>query len=202
MVTAYRTTKQVDQVKAVVFDLDNTLWRGQITEHYRPEAQPWPRTDGWPLGIWEAIHYLRARGILVAICSKNDYDYVKNRWDDVIEPKFLSLEDFASVKINQLPKTQNIIDICTEFNIQPKNVVFLNDNPVERSAVASALPDVRVIGANPYLTRRILLWSAETQSVHMTEETGSCETMVSDQTEREETPSSMDWTCYGFVPVD
>lgn len=163
MVTAYRTTKQIDQVKAVVFDLDNTLWRGQIAEHYRPETQPWPRTDGWPLGIWETIHYLRARGILVAICSKNDYDYVKTRWDDVIDPKFLSLEDFSSVKINSIPKAQNIVEICKEFNIKPESVVFVDDNPVERAAVASTLPDIRVIGGNPYLTRRILLWSAETQ---------------------------------------
>ncbi|MFT8468539.1 MAG: HAD-IIIC family phosphatase [Acetobacter syzygii] len=192
MVTAYRTTKQVDQVKAVVFDLDNTLWRGQIAEHYRPEAQPWPRTDGWPLGLWEAIHYLRARGILVAICSKNDYDYVKTRWDDVIEPKLISLDDFSSVKINWTPKAQNISEICKEFNIKPKSVVFVDDNPVERAAVASALPDVRVIGGNPYLTRRILLWSAETQIARMTEESGKREEMIRGQIEREETRSTMD----------
>lgn len=192
METAYRTTRQVDQVKAVVFDLDNTLWRGQIAEHYRPESQPWPRTDGWPLGIWEAIHYLRARGILVAICSKNDYDYVKSRWDDVIEPKLISLDDFSSVKINWIPKAQNISEICKEFNIKPKSVVFVDDNPVERAAVASALPDVRVIGGNPYLTRRILLWSAETQIARMTEESEKREDMIRGQIEREEKRSTMD----------
>lgn len=192
LVTAYRTVKQIDQVKAVVFDLDNTLWRGQIAEHYRPEVQPWPRTDGWPLGIWEAIHYLRGRGILVAICSKNDYDYVQKRWDDVIEPHFLSLEDFASVKINWQPKAQNISEICKEFNIKPKSVIFVDDNPVERSAVTSALPDVRAIGGNPYLTRRILLWSAETQIARMTEESGKREEMIRGQMEREETRAVMD----------
>lgn len=196
MVTAYRTARQVDQVKAVVFDLDNTLWRGQIAEHYRPESQPWPRTDGWPLGIWEAIHYLRARGILVAICSKNDYDYVKARWDDVIEPKLISLDDFASVKINWTPKAQNISEICKEFNIKPKSVVFVDDNPVERAAVAAALPDVRVIGGNPYLTRRILLWSAETQIARMTEESGKRESMIRGQIEREETRSTLDISAF------
>lgn len=192
LVTAYRTVKQVDQVKAVVFDLDNTLWRGQIAEHYRPESQPWPRTDGWPLGIWEAIHYLRGRGILVAICSKNDYEYVQKRWDDVIEPHFLSLDDFASVKINWQPKAQNIAEICKEFNIKPKSVVFVDDNPVERAAVTSALPAIRAIGGNPYLTRRILLWSAETQIARMTEESTKREEMIRGQIEREGTRSVMD----------
>ncbi|MCX2561716.1 HAD-IIIC family phosphatase [Acetobacter farinalis] len=168
IVTSYRTVQQVDQVKAVVFDLDNTLWRGQLAEHYRPDTQPWPRTDGWPLGIWEAIHYLRARGILVAICSKNDYETVRQRWDDVVNPKFVSLEDFASLKINWQPKAENIAAICKEFNIKPKSVVFVDDNPVERAAVASAFPDIRVIGGNPYLTRRVLLWSAETQIAQLT----------------------------------
>lgn len=191
IVTSYRTVQQVDQVKAVVFDLDNTLWRGQLAEHYRPDTQPWPRTDGWPLGIWEAIHYLRARGILVAICSKNDYETVRQRWDDVVNPKFVSLEDFASLKINWQPKAENIAAICKEFNIKPKSVVFVDDNPVERAAVASAFPDIRVIGGNPYLTRRVLLWSAETQIAQLTAESERREDMIRGQIEREETRSAM-----------
>lgn len=163
MLTAYRTTKQIDHVKAVIFDLDNTLWRGKICEHYSPEIQPWPRRDGWPLGIWEAIHYLRARGILVAICSNNDYDNVKTRWGDIVDPHFISLDDFSVVKINTAPKEQNIAEICSELNLSMKDVIFVEDNSEERDTVASALPDIRVIGGNPYLTRRILLWSAETQ---------------------------------------
>lgn len=190
--TTYRSVKQIDQVKAVVFDLDNTLWRGQIAEHYRPEARPWPRTDGWPLGIWETIHHLRARGILVAVCSNNDYNYVKERWDDVIDPSFLSLEDFAAVKINEMPKAQNISEICKEFNIKPKSVVFVDDNPEERAAVIAAFPEIRTIGGNPYLTRRILLWSAETQIAHLTEDAEKREEMTRSQIEREETHNSMD----------
>lgn len=190
-VTTYRSVKQIDQVKAVIFDLDNTLWRGQIAEHYRPEARPWPRTDGWPLGIWEAIHYLRARGILIAICSKNDFAYVKERWEDVVDPAFISLNDFSSVKINWLPKAQNISEICQEFNIKPKSIVFVDDNPVERAAVKSTFPEMRVIGGNPYLTRRILLWAAETQITRLTEESSRREKMIRGQMEREEIRNSM-----------
>jgi FkbH-like protein len=191
MIAAYRTVNQVDQVKAVVFDLDNTLWRGQLAEHYRPGQPSHPKTDGWPLGIWEAIHQLRARGILVAVCSKNDQKTVEEYWDSVVQPKFLSLSDFVSVKINWLPKAENIQAIIQEFNLKPKSVVFVDDNPVERASVKAALPDIRVIGANPYLTRRILLWAPETQVAFLTNEATQRENMVRNQIVREESRSAM-----------
>jgi hypothetical protein len=53
----YRTVNQIDQVKVVIFDLDGTLWRGQLAG-YQPGRQ-WPHSDGWPLGIWEAVQHLR-----------------------------------------------------------------------------------------------------------------------------------------------
>lgn len=188
-ITSYRTVRQVDQVKAVIFDLDNTLWRGQIAENYRSDTLPWPRTDGWPLGIWEAIHHLRARGILVALSSKNDLSSVQERWNDVVDPSFLSLDDFASVRVNWLPKAENIEAICSQFNITPRSVVFVDDNPVERASVTAALPEIRAIGGNPYLTRRILLRAAETQIPYMTDESTKRETMIKGQIEREETRS-------------
>jgi FkbH-like protein len=184
IMATYRTWRQMDQVKAVVFDLDHTMWRGQLAEHYRP-GEDWPVSDGWPIGIWEAIHHLRARGILVSICSKNDYEAVARDWDNAVRPGFVKLHDFVAVKINWKTKAENIQEICAELNIKPKSVVFVDDNPVERAAVQAALPDVRVIGSNPYLTRRILLWAPETQIMHLTSESAAREEMVRGQIERE-----------------
>jgi FkbH-like protein len=186
ILATYRTVRQVDQVKAVVFDLDHTLWRGQMAEDYRAGDENWPITDGWPLGIWEAVHHLRARGILVSICSKNDEETVRREWENVVQPAFLSLDDFVSPKINWRTKAENILDICRELSIKPRSVVFVDDNPVERAAVKAAIPDIRVIGANPYLTRRILLWSPETQVPFLTNESAGREGMIRNQIVREE----------------
>lgn len=191
MVATYRTVRQVDQVKAVIFDLDNTLWRGQLAEHYRPEDSTWPPADGWPMGIWEAIHHLRSRGVLVAVCSRNDQKTVESYWANAVRPEFVSLQDFASVKINWLPKADNVQAICDEFGIKPKSVVFVDDNPVERAAVKAAHPEIRVIGSNPYLTRRILLWAPETQVAALTSESTRREDMVRKQIAREETRAAM-----------
>jgi FkbH-like protein len=183
---AYRTVRQIDQVKAVIFDLDNTIWRGQIAEDFRPEQAPWPR-GGWQNGIWEAIQHIRARGILVAICSKNDLDIVRSYWENVVQPAFIKLEDFASTKINWKPKPENVLEICREFNLTPKSVVFVDDNPVEREAVRSAVPEIRTFGSNPYLTRRILLWAPEMQVARVTTESAQRETSIRGQIVREQT---------------
>src|SRR6202011_4883619 len=75
----HRVVLQADQVKIVIFDLDNTLWRGQIAEHYEI-GREWPAFEAWPLGIWETVHHLRRRGIVVSVCSKNDENVVRERW--------------------------------------------------------------------------------------------------------------------------
>jgi FkbH-like protein len=194
MIGIYRTVQQVDQVKAVVFDLDNTMWRGQIAEHYRPGVNPEdagvPR-HGWPTGLGEVVQHLRARGILVAICSKNDLRTVEDRWDIAVDPLWMKLSDFVSVKVNWRSKADNIVDICREFMIKPKSLVFVDDHPAERAAVKAALPDVRVMGGNPYLTRRILLWSPETQVATLSNESVRREDMVRSQIEREEVRTNL-----------
>jgi HAD superfamily phosphatase (TIGR01681 family) len=184
LVVGYRIATQADQVKLVIFDLDNTLWRGQIAEHYHPGQASWPYLDGWPLGVWESIHHLRWRGILTSICSKNDLETVRNNWDNVFQLRWLELDDFICPKINWNPKAENIREIMAEVGLTPKSVLFIDENPVEREAVKLAFPEMRVIGSNPFLTRRILLWSAETRISYLTDESKGRETMVKNQFSR------------------
>ena len=181
----YRTARQIDQVKIVIFDLDDTLWRGQIAEHYLP-GSTWPHTDGWPLGHWDAVHQLRARGILTSICSKNDAETVEKYWSHAVRPEIIKLEHFTAPKINWRPKAENIAEILAEVGLTAKSAVFVDDNPVERAAVKEAFPEIRVIGSNPFLVKRILTWSPETQIPVLTDETIRREAMVRQQIGREQ----------------
>ena len=183
-IAIYRTVHQIDQVKMVVFDLDDTLWRGQIAEHYG-DGGGWPVFHGWPTGLWEAVHHLRARGIITAICSKNDAGLVAQRWGRAIPAQWLRLEHFVFHEINFEPKAQNLERMIARAGLTPKSVVFVDDNPVEREAALAALPGLRVIGANPFVTRRILLWSTETQVLNLTPESAARETMMHQQQQRE-----------------
>jgi len=190
MEAIYRTVMQIDMVKLVIFDLDNTLWRGQLIEHYQPGLKP-PYTDGWPLGIWETVHHLRRRGIVVSIASKNDEELVIQKWDDAVQPPFVKYSDFLSPKISWNPKVQGIQALLEEFSLTPKSVVFVDDNPVERDFVKAAFPDIRVIGSDPFVVRRILMWSPETQIVKRSAESLRREEMLKAQIDRKATAAKL-----------
>lgn len=181
----HRTVHQIDSIKLVVFDLDNTLWRGLIGEHYEPGSQ-WPQLHGWPTGVWDAINQLRERGILVSLCSKNDEGTVINKWRYAVPLGFVELSDFLVSKINWLPKSENIASILESLSLTPKNVLFVDDNPIEREAVRVALPGIRVIGADPYAIKRVLLWSPQTQIPRLSAESVGREASLQGKVKRDQ----------------
>ncbi len=178
----YRTIRQVDPVKLVVVDIDDTLWRGVAAERLDHNAE---HIEGWPLGFVDALGYLKRRGVLLAVASKNDEQRVAEIWEKLFGNR-ISLDDFVCRKINWRPKADNFEEILAETNLLPKNVVFVDDNPVERESVRVSFPDVRVMGGSPYNWRRILLWAPETQVAAITSESTRRTIMVKAQIEREQ----------------
>jgi FkbH-like protein len=94
--------------------------------------------------VQRALLDLRARGIVLAICSKNNPDdalaVIEKHPGMVLAP-----QHFAAMRINWNDKAQNLQQIAAELQIGLDAVAFLDDNPVEREAVHAALPDVTVI---------------------------------------------------------
>jgi FkbH-like protein len=174
----YRTTLQLDPVKLVAVDLDDTLWRGVAAEGTLGVA------EGWPMGFMETLLYLKKRGIILAIVSKNEEEFIQANWNRIVGGQ-IKLEDFAVRKINFQSKVQNLAEILREVNLRPQNVVMVDDHPVERSAIQQRLPGVRVLGSHIYYLKRILLWSPETQAPVITLESGNKTAMVQAQLERD-----------------
>ena len=187
LVANYRTIRQIDMVKMVVVDLDDTLWRGVIAELGTDQI---PDQGGWPLGFWEALLFLKRRGVILAIISKNEESRVREAWNHILRGR-LSLDDFAIRRINWRPKAENMAEILEHVNLLPGNVVYIDDNPAERAAIKAAFPDIRVIGGNPVTWRRQLLWAAETQVATITTESAGRTEMVRAQVAREEKRRSL-----------
>ena len=181
MIAMYRTVRQVDCVKLVVVDLDDTLWNGVSGD--MTEVDPF-MVEGWPLGFIEALCYLKKRGILLAIVSKNEEKRIRDIWPTIFYDR-LNLKDFAAIRINWRPKAENLSEIMAGMNLLPRSVVFIDDNPVERAAIKHAFPEVRVLGRYPYYLRQTLLWSSETQVVSVTNESSQRSEMMKAQLERE-----------------
>jgi FkbH-like protein len=178
----YRTLRQVDPIKMVVVDLDDTLWRGVAVDAQSIDAF---MTEGWPLGFVEALQYLKKRGIIIAVISKNERTLIENILPHLYK-NTIELGDFAAVKINWRPKVENMEELLSEVNLLPRNVLFIDDSPVERAAMKAAFPDMRVLGGNPYELRRLLMWAPETQVAVITDESSRRTEMIKAQIDREQ----------------
>lgn len=174
----YRTLRQQDAVKLVAVDLDDTLWRGVAAEGTLGVL------EGWPMGFIETLLFLKKRGILLAIVSKNDAAFIASNWNNIVQGQ-IALSDFAVQKINFRGKAENLAEILREVNLRPENAVMIDDNPVERAAIQAGVPGVRVLGRHLYYLKRVLLWSSETQQRSITGESVRKTEMVQAQLQRE-----------------
>ena len=136
---------QGSQVKLVIIDLDNTSWGGVLSDDGIEGIQIGlsnPLSHAF-LRFQQSIKSLKNRGILLAICSKNNLDNVLHVFDK--HPDIhLSKADFVSIKANYKDKVQNIIDIKNHLDIGFDSIVFLDDSEFERNHVRSLLPSVIV----------------------------------------------------------
>jgi FkbH-like protein len=131
--------------KCLVVDLDNTLWGGVIGDDGLAGIQIGEgNAAGEAFKAFQLfIRELKERGVLLAVCSKNDERIAQSAFTDHPE-MVLGLGDFVAFKANWLPKSQNIQAIAAELDLPLDALVFVDDNPAERDEVACALPDVAV----------------------------------------------------------
>ncbi len=130
--------------KCLILDLDNTLWGGVIGDDGVQNL-----ILGRDNAIGEAfldfqqyVKELQRRGIILAVCSKNDPENAREGFSH--PDSILKLEDFGAFKANWNPKPQNIREIAQEVNIGLDSLVFVDDNPAERALVTDQLPEVAV----------------------------------------------------------
>ncbi len=129
--------------KAVVSDLDNTLWGGVIGEE-GPEGVL--LGDESPSGMayarfQEYLALLSQRGILLTVASKNEEAAAAAGFARADSP--LKREDFLCFEANWQPKSASIARIAESLNIGADSLVFVDDNPAEREEVTCALPMVQ-----------------------------------------------------------
>jgi FkbH-like protein len=131
--------------KALVVDLDNTLWGGIIGEDGMAGIKLGPEYPGAAFQSFQrALLDLTRRGILLAVCSKNNpadaLEALREHPGMVLRP-----EHFASIRIGWTEKTEGLREIAAELNIGIDALAFVDDNPFEREQVRASLPEVTVI---------------------------------------------------------
>ena len=103
------------RVKLIIWDLDDTFWKGTLSEG----------TIEYDRQNHETVIALARRGIMSAICSKNNYGDVRWRlvqqgiWDYFVFPK-----------IAWQPKGAMVAELIADMHLRPENVLFIDDNPL------------------------------------------------------------------------
>jgi len=131
--------------KVLVLDLDNTLWGGVVGDLGAGGVRV-----GQGSGEGEAFlafqryaKELRDRGVILAVCSKNDDEKAREPFekrDDMI----LKLSDISCFVANWKNKADNLRDIADRLELKADSFVFVDDNPAERALVRRFAPEVAV----------------------------------------------------------
>ena len=145
--------------KCLVMDLDNTLWGGVIGEDGLGGiklGQGSPEGEAY-LSLQEYILALRTKGVILAVCSKNNDADAREPFLKHPEMR-LRMDDIAAFVANWDTKPENLRRIAKMLNIGLDSLAFLDDNPVERDIVRQMLPEVDVIALprDPFGFRRAL----------------------------------------------
>jgi FkbH-like protein len=130
--------------KVLVLDLDNTLWGGVIGDDGADKiliGRETPIAEAYT-AFQEYCLRLRDRGILLAVCSKNNDDVARSGFAH--PDSVLKLEHFSAFKANWEPKHENILEIARELNLGVDSFVFVDDNPAERAIVEAQIPGIAV----------------------------------------------------------
>ena len=159
--------------KCLVLDLDNTLWGGVVGED---------GLEGIKIGGTSApgnafadfqgtLLALSRRGILLALCSKNNPEDV---WPvfETHPDMLLRRENFVASRINWQDKASNLRELAAELNLGLDSFVFLDDNPAERGLVRQSCPEVMTpdLPRDPALYTRLLLSLDIFETLSLTDE--------------------------------
>ena len=118
-----------EAVRLVIWDLDETFWSGTLSEggiEYSPSNH-------------DLVIALAKRGIVSAICSKNDMATTKA----VLAEKGI-WDYFVFPSIDWNPKGPRIKALIEDIQLRPETVLFIDDNPLNRGEAEHFVPGLQV----------------------------------------------------------
>jgi FkbH-like protein len=131
--------------KCLVLDLDNTLWGGVIGDDGPGGirlGQGDPESEAYA-AFQRYAQALRRRGVILAVCSKNTESIAREAFETHPE-MVLRPDDISCFMVNWDDKATNLGRIAAQLNIGLNSLVFVDDNPAERSIIRRLRPEVAV----------------------------------------------------------
>lgn len=133
--------------KAIVLDLDETLWNGILSEDGKDGIIQKMASDSGHqyIAFMKFIESIaKELGIYIAICTRNDSNMVQSFLNEINETIFPIKNQIDLVVSNNNDKSENIRSIATHLSILPNAIVFIDDNHIVREEVRCKVPEVFV----------------------------------------------------------
>ena len=139
--------------KAIVLDLDDTLWNGTLSEEGIDKIIATQKTTIGAMYI-QFANFVKVLadnlGIYVAVCSRNDSKMVLKAMDVIDEKIFPLKNSIDCIVANDNDKSSNIKEIAASLSILPKSIVFIDDNELIRDEVRNNIPGICVPNWNTH----------------------------------------------------
>lgn len=119
--------KNFTKVKLIIWDLDETFWKGTLSEEGVKVVQ----------NNIELVKNLTSRGIINSISSKNDPELVNKKLIEIG-----MIDYFVFKKIGWFSKGPPVRDTLNQMNLRAENTLFIDDNNFNLNEVASLNPGI------------------------------------------------------------
>jgi len=121
-------------VKCVVWDLDNTLWEGILSEKDDVILRD---------GMIKILDRFSEKGVIHSICSRNDKGAALKKLEEFGIEKY-----FVLPQISWESKSDGIRTISNSLHIKYKDIVFVDDSNFERDEVKSVFKEINTIDSS------------------------------------------------------
>ena len=133
--------------KAIVLDLDDTLWMGTLSEDGIEKIKENMNSEkGAPfIEFMKFIKTLaKELGLFIALCSRNKTNLIESTINELDETIFPLKNQIDYIIANNNDKSDNIQIIAEQLSILPNSIIFIDDNQLVRDEVKTKLPTVFV----------------------------------------------------------
>ncbi len=137
-------------LKLIIVDLDGTLWSNNLAEEGPDKMVASKKSSEQSKnGVATFLKNCGEKGVLLAICSKNNLDDVLKVMNN-LENFPLVAEDFVYIKANWESKTKNVLEIISKLQFSQESVCFI-DNSIEQCAeIKSSFPKMLVVHSDEF----------------------------------------------------
>lgn len=133
--------------KAIVLDLDDTIWNGTLAEVGIDKIKENLQSEQGVtfISFMKFVKTLANElGIFITICSRNDSKMVESTIEELDDNIFPLKNQIDYIIANNNNKSENIRKIAEQLSILPNSIVFIDDNQIVRDEVKLQLPEVFV----------------------------------------------------------